>query len=108
MTETSRDVLAELLAAMEGYARGTLGADLPYYKFSSDRIRAAIAADDAELARLRCIEDAARIFVESREEASRKGAETTRSRVDYVQLRGVLRQPDAAQRIAGEGGDSDG
>lgn len=52
MAETSRDVLAQILRQAESAGFSP--------SYTPDRIRAAIAADDAEWERLRRIEDAAR------------------------------------------------
>lgn len=55
--ETCRDVLAELGSMVKMFR--SLGGDLSQFGFTPNRIRAAIAADDAERARLRGIERAA-------------------------------------------------
>ena len=60
-TETCRDVLVEMLATASNIS--DFDDLLDFHGFSTDRIRAAIAADDAELARLRRLLEAARGLV---------------------------------------------
>lgn len=104
-TETCRDVLAVMLAHIERYGDPSLCG------FATSRIRAAIAADDAELARLRRIEDAARRFGEVYGQACKRGPRPDLASTELIKacadlfvtlLPPLMRQLLAAQRIAGE------
>lgn len=121
-TETPRDVLAELLAAASNMS--DLADALDFHGFSTDRIRAAIAADDAERERMRRIEDAAREFVRRlmqsfedhgpgllRAKVPGRTAYEVSERLAVLRvalLPPTRRQLDSAQRIAGDGGRDDG
>lgn len=110
MAETSRDVLAEILRQAEAAGFSP--------SYTPDRIRAAIAADDAERERLRRIEDAAREFVRRlaqsfedhgpgllRAEVPGRTSYEVSERLAVLRvalLPPTMRQLDAAQRIAGE------
>lgn len=115
MAETCRDLLRDMLAT--GSNISDFDDLLDFHGFSTDRIRAAIAADDAELARLRRIEDAARAVDDALGSLLRAGcsivADNAPPRIRNVivcalaslsiaLLPPTMRQLDAAQRIAGE------
>lgn len=105
--ETCRDVLAELLANDVDFA------ELGDRSFPESRIRAAIASDDAELARLRGIESAAIKYVGSGrqswdgdDEQWFKYLDDRRSLIALLPPTvGPMRQLDAAQVLADTGRD---
>lgn len=115
MSETCRDVLGAMLAASSNQA--DFDHLLDVCGFPPDRLRAAIAADDAERERLRRIEDAARQVDEALGSLMRAGcgivAHNAPPEVGAAIARALaslavailpptMRQLDAAQKLAAE------
>ncbi len=119
MPETCRDVLAELLDRIDRHTAGGPG----WVWVEPDRIRAAIAADDVELARLRRIEESARDVDDALGSLLRAGCAVVAhnappeignaiagalASLSVALMPPTMRQIHEAQRIAGDGGRDDG